>query len=119
VDGGEDLNPENTISVLNTVLNTVNNEFNHECLDEAVWLLSAHLISQSINNNVTSNKYSGPGLLRMKFLAHQVWPVWFIVSRWVCNIDMPGALVADKMSLGKTLTFVAATIICTLLTEKV
>jgi len=45
VENGEEvLNPENTISVLNTVLSTINNEFEHECLDEAVRLLMAHLI---------------------------------------------------------------------------
>jgi len=32
VDGEEDLDPENTSSVLHTVLNTINNEFEHECL---------------------------------------------------------------------------------------
>ena len=43
-DGEEDLDPENTSSVLNTGLNTINNEFEHECLDEAVRLLNAHPI---------------------------------------------------------------------------
>ena len=43
-DGEEDLDPENTSSVLITVLNTINNEFEHECLDEVVRLLNAHPI---------------------------------------------------------------------------
>jgi len=46
VDGDEDLDPENTSSVLNTVLSTINNDFEHECLDEAVRLLNAHPIRQ-------------------------------------------------------------------------
>jgi hypothetical protein len=31
VDGEEDLDLDNTSSVLNTVLNTINNKFEHEC----------------------------------------------------------------------------------------
>jgi len=41
------------------------------------------------------------------------------VRRWVWDTDMPGALVADEMCLGKTFTSVAAAMICKLLTEKV
>jgi len=55
----------------------------------------------------------------MKFLAHQVWAIWFIVRRWVWDTDMPGALVADELGLGKTFTSVIAAMICKLLTEKV
>ena len=55
----------------------------------------------------------------MKFLAHQVWVIWFIVRRWVWDSDMSGAMVADKMGLGKTFTSAAAAMICKLLTEKV
>jgi hypothetical protein len=55
----------------------------------------------------------------MKFLAHQVWAIWFIVRMWVGDTDMQGALVADEIGLGKTCTSVAAAIICKLLTEKV
>jgi hypothetical protein len=38
---------------------------------------------------------------------------------WVWDADMPVALVADEIGLGKTFTLVAAAMICTLLTEKV
>jgi len=48
----DDLDPDNTSSVLNTVLNTINNQFEHEFLDEAVRLLNAHLIRQSIDDPV-------------------------------------------------------------------
>jgi hypothetical protein len=63
--------------------------------------------------------YSIPGLPRIKFLVHQVWDIWFIVTRWISDPDMPGALVVDEMGLGKTFTSVAATMICKLVTEKV
>jgi len=54
-DGKEDLNPENTSSVVNTVLNTINNEFELKCLEEAVWLLNAHPILQSIDHRIRSH----------------------------------------------------------------
>jgi len=119
VDGEEDLDPENTSSVLNTVLNTVNNEFEHECLEEAFRLLNAHPICQSINDCVPGHKYSIPGLSGTKFLTHPVWAIWFIVRRQVWNADMPEALVVDEMGLGKTFTSVAAAMTCKQLTEKV
>jgi len=118
-DGEEDLDPENTSSVLNTVLNTIIIKFEHDCLDEAVRLLDAHPIRQSIDDQVPGHKYSIPGLPGMKFLAHQVWAIWFIVRRWVWDAYMPGALVGDEMGLGKIFTSVAAAMICKLLTEKV
>jgi len=98
-DGEEVLDPENSISVLNMILNTINNEFEHECLDKAVRLLNARPIRQSPAASVPGRKYSIPGLPGTKFLAHQVWAIWFIVSRWVSDADMPGALVADEMGL--------------------
>ena len=110
-DGQEVLDPDITRSVLNTVLNTLNNEFEHECLDEAVRLLNARPIRQSPDHRVPGHKYSIPGLPGTKFLAHQVWAIWFIVRRWVCDADMPGALVADEMGLGKTFTSVSAAMI--------
>ena len=100
MDGEEDLNPENTSSVLTTVPNIINNEFDQECLDEPVRLLNAHTIHQSTDDCVPGHKYSIPGLPGTKFLAHQVWAIWFIVRRWVWDTDMPGALVADEMGLG-------------------
>jgi hypothetical protein len=41
------------------------------------------------------------------------------MRRWVWDADMPGALVVDKMGLGKTFTSVAAAMMSKLLTEKV
>jgi len=118
-DGEEDLDPENISSVLNTIVNTINKEFEHECLQEAVRLRKAHRIGRSIDDRVPGHKYSIPGLSGTKFLAHQVWAIWFMVRRWVWDADMPGALVADEMGLGKTFTWVAAAMICKLLTEEV
>jgi len=118
-DGEEVLDSDNTSSVLSTVLNTINNELEHECLDEAVRLLNVHPIRQSADDRVPGHKYSIPGLPGTKFLAHQVWAIWFIVRRWVWDADMPGALVADEMGLGKTFTSVAAAMLCKLVTEKV
>jgi hypothetical protein len=117
VDGEVDLDPDDTGSVLNTFLNTVNNEIEHESLDEAVRLVNAHPVRQSIDDRVSGHKYSSPGLCRTKFLAHQVWAICFIVRRWVWDTDMPVTLVADEMGIGKTFTSVAAAMICKLLTE--
>jgi len=118
-DGEEVLDPENTSSVLNTVLNAINNEFKHECLDEAVRLLILRPIHQLTDERVPGRKYSIPGLPGTKFLAHQVWPISFIVRRWVWDADMPGALVPDEMGHGKTFTSVAVAMLCKLVTEKV
>jgi len=119
VDGEEVLNPDNTSSELNTVLNTINIEFEHECLDEVVREQNVCPIHQSIDDRVSGNKYSIPGLAGTLFLAHQVWAIWYIVKRWVRDSDMPGVLVADEMSLRKIVTLVAAALMCKLLTEKV
>jgi len=118
-DGEEVLDPENKSSVLNTVLNTINNEFEHQCLNEAVRLVNARPIRQSPDNRVAGRKYSMADLPGIKFLAHQVWAIWFIVRRWVWDTDMPEALVADGMGLGKTFTLVAAAMLCKLVIEKV
>jgi hypothetical protein len=118
-DGEAVLDPDNTSSVLSTVLNTINHQFEQECHDEALRLLNAHPIRQSTDDRVPGHKYLIPGLPGTKFLAHQVWAIWFIVRRWVWDTDMPGALVADEMGLGKTFTSVAAAMHCKLVTQKV
>jgi len=118
-DGEEVLDQANTRSVMNTILSTINNGFEHKCLDKAVGLLNSHPIHQSTDDWVQGHKYSISGLPGTKFLAHQVWAIWFMVRRWVWDADMPGALVADEMGLGKTFTSVAAAMLCKLVTEKV
>jgi len=118
-DGEEVLDPENTSLELNRVLNTINNEFEHECLDEAVRQLNARCICHSPDDRVPGRKYSIPGLSGTKFLVHQALAIWFIIRRWVWNADIPGALVADEMCLGKTFTSVAAAMLCKLVTERV
>jgi len=112
VDGEEDLDPEHTGSVFNTVLNTINHEFEHECLEEAVSLVNTHPIRQSIDDRV-------PGLAGTNFLAQKLWAIRFIVRRRVSDPDMAGALVVVEMDVGKNFTSVAAVMICKLLTEKV
>jgi hypothetical protein len=52
-------------------------------------------------------------------LAHQVSAIWFIVRRWVSDADMPEALVADELGLGKTFTLVADAMFCKLVTETI
>jgi len=118
-DGEEVLDPDNTSSGFNSVLNTFNNEFEHECLEDAVSLLHACHIRQSIADQVPGNKYSIPTLPRTKFLAHQVRAIWFNIRRWLWDSDMPGVLVADEMDLGQTFMSVVAAMICKLLTKKV
>jgi hypothetical protein len=118
-DGEEVFDPANTSLVLNMGHSTINNGFEHECLDEAFRLLNAHLICQSTDNWVPGQIYSIPGLPGTQFLAHQVWAIWFIVRRWVWDADMLGALVVDKMGLGKTFTSVAAAMLCNLVTENI
>jgi hypothetical protein len=118
-DNEEVLDPENTSSVLNTVLNTINNRFEHDCLIEEVRLLNARPICQSPDDCVLGCKYSIPGLPRTNILARQVSVIWFIVGKLVADADMPGVQVGDKMGLGKTVTSLAAAMLCKLVTEKV
>jgi len=120
VENGEEiLDPANTSSVLNTVLNTINKESEHECLPEEVRLLNLRTICQSTDDRVPGHKFSIPGLPGTMFLAHQVLAIWFIVRRGVSDADMPGALVANRMGLGKNFTSVAAAMLCKLVTDKV
>jgi len=111
-DGEEVLDSANTSSLLDMVLHIINYEFEHNCLDEAVMLLNAHSISQSTDDRVLGHKYSIPGLPATIFLSRNVWSFWFTVRRWVWDGDMPEALVADRMGLGKTFTSVAVAMIC-------
>ena len=115
----EVLNPDNGSSVLNTCLNTINTQYEQEYLEQSVRLLNACLISQSKADRVPGNMYSIPVLPRTMFLAKLFLAIWFIGRRWVWDSDMPGALVADQMGLGKPLALVAVAMISQLLTEKI
>jgi hypothetical protein len=84
-----------------------------------VRLLNAHPIAQSTDHSVSSHKYSMPGQPGTTFLMHQVCAILFILRRWDWDADLPGALEADKMGLGKTFTSVAAAMLCKLVTENV
>jgi hypothetical protein len=81
--GEEVLNPENSSSVLNMVVNSINNEFDHECLNEAFRLLNLRPIRQSPDDRVSGGKYPIPALPGTKFLALQVWAIWFSIRTWV------------------------------------
>ena len=59
------------------------------------------------------------GLPGTEFLADKVSAIWFVVSRWIWDADMPGALVADEIVLRNPFTLVVAAMICKLVTEKV
>jgi len=98
-DGEEDLDPDDTSSVLSTDLNTINNKFELECLDEVVKQLIVHHIHQSTDDRVPGLKYSISGLPGTRCQAHQVWAIWFIVRRWAWDAVMPGGLVGDVMGL--------------------
>jgi hypothetical protein len=81
--------------------------------------LNAHPIHQSTDDQFRGPKYSIPGLPGVEYLAHLFWAIWYIVRRWVWDTDMPGALVADKMGLGKTFSFIAAEMLCKSVNENV
>jgi len=55
----------------------------------------------------------------MKLLAHQIWAIRFTVGRWFCYLDMPGALVADNLGIGKKCTSGAVGMMWKLLTKQV
>jgi hypothetical protein len=116
-DGEEDLDPDNTSSVLNSILKAMNNEFKHKCPDEVVRLPNAHMICQSTDDHIPSHNHSIPGLPGTQSLAQQVWAIVYILTRWVWDSDMPGPLVSDSMGVGRTFTSVAAAILFKLLME--
>ena len=113
----EVLNSDNSSSVVSNILNTLNKAHAHECLNEAVRMLIAHPMKQETDDHVPGHTNSIPGIPRMKLLAYKVQAIWSMVRRRVCDSDMPGALVTDKMGLGNTFTSGAAAMICKLTTE--
>jgi len=119
VDDKEVVAPENTNSVLNRVPNTFSNTFQHTGPDNAVRFLHEHAIRQSSNFRIAGGKYSIPCRPRTMFLDIQVCAIWFIVRIWIWDADMPGALVADELGLGKTFTSVAAALHWNLVPKKV
>jgi hypothetical protein len=115
--GAEVLNSDNSSLAMNTALSTINNEFEHDVVVEAARLPRVYPICQWKDNRVHGNKYSFRSLLGTMFQVHQIWAIWLIVRRWIWELDMPGALVADAMCLGKMLTLVAVALLCKLLTD--
>jgi hypothetical protein len=74
VDGEEDLDLDNTSSVMNTVLNTINNEFEHECLDDAVGLLNAYPSRDSRDDRVPGQKYLTTACPELSCWRTRFWP---------------------------------------------
>jgi len=119
VDDEEVCDPENTHSVMNIVPNTILNQFEHECLDEEFRLLNAHALCQSPDDRVQGSKNSIQDLPGTQFQAQWVLAIRFLMRRWVWDADMAGALAVDELGLGKTVTLVAAAMLCNLVTKKV
>ena len=90
------------------LLATVNNSFEHECLEEAVALLGATSRPDAPDDLIRGTKYLLKSFPSVSFLAHQIWAIWFLVRRWLFDVDLPGVLLADEMGLGKTFTVLAA-----------
>ena len=91
-------------------LQTLNNSFEHECLEEAVVLLGATSRPDAPDDQIRGTKYVLKPIPAITLLAHQIWAIWFIIRRWVFDIDLPGVLLADEMGLGKTFTVLAASL---------
>jgi hypothetical protein len=89
------------------LLNTINNAFEHECLAEAVHLLGARQVPDDPQDSIRGTKYILTLFQGVRFLAHQIWGIWFILRRWIFDVDLPGVLLADEMGLGKTFTVLA------------
>ena len=90
------------------LLTTLNNYFEHECLEEAVALLRPTSRPDTLADQIQGTKYLLEPFPSVAFLVHQIWTIWFIVRRWVFDVDLPGVLLADEMGLGKTFTVIVA-----------
>ena len=100
---------DETSTVLgDALLTTLNNSFEHECLEEAVALLGATSRPDAQDDVIRGTKYLLKAFPSVTFLAHQIWGIWFLVRRWLFDVDLPGVLLADEMGLGKTYTVLAA-----------
>ena len=100
---------DQTGQVLDDVLMaTINNTFKHECLEEAVSLLCAVPCGDSHMDAIQGPKYTLKQFPEARFLALQIWTIWFIVWRWIFDVDLPGVLQVEEMGLGKTFTVLAA-----------
>jgi len=111
LDRKEILYLENSHSVLSSVLNSNDNKFQIECLEASIRLMNAYPISESKDNGNLGNMNSILGLPQVNFLAHRVWAIGFLIRRWVCDLDMPGVLVADETGLMMTFTSLPAPMI--------
>ena len=77
-------------------------------MEEAVALLGATSRLDAPADQMQGTKYLLEQFPSVTFLAHQIWAIWFIVRRWVFDVDLPGVLLADEMGLGKTFRVLAA-----------
>ena len=100
------------------LLTTLNNSFEHECLEEAVALLGATSRPDALADQIRGMKYLLEPFPSVAFLTHQIWVIWFIVRRWVFNVDLPGVLLVDEMGLGKTFTVLAAALYAKIVSDE-
>ena len=87
-------------------------------MEEAVALLGATSRPDALADQIRGTKYLLEPFLSVTFLAHQIWAIWFIVRRWVFDVDLPGVLLADEMGLGKTVTVLAAALYAKVVSNK-
>ncbi len=99
------------------LLKIMNNSLEHQCLEEAIFLLGAVARTDAPEDTIRGTKYKLKALPNVTFLAHQIWAIWFIVRRWVFDVDLPGVILADEMGLGKTFTVMAAALYAKMLTH--
>jgi hypothetical protein len=100
-------------------MSTINITFEHKCLEEAVMLLGAVPRGDSYAETIQGPKHTWKPFPEERFLAHQIWAIWFIVWRWIFDMDLPGVLLAYEMGLGKTFTVLAGDLYVKSITEDV
>jgi len=109
----------NMTSVLSSNSNTITNEFEHQCVDKVVWVLNPNLTRKLKAATVTLNDYLLLCQHTLTWIVHQGWAMEIVERRGVWDLDMPGVLVGDTMSMDNTFTSVVAARKYKLLTEKI
>ena len=59
-------------------------------------------------DQIRGTKYLLEPFPSVAFLTHQIWVIWFIVRRWVFDVDLPRVLLVDEMGLSMTFSVLAA-----------
>ena len=47
-----------------------------------------------------------------------MWVIWFIVRRWVSDVDLPGVLLADEMGLSKSFMVITVALYATVVSNE-